>query len=297
LIAVGGDAQWHPLGSAFVIAVADPRTAFLLTATHSIDHAVAIDQPRPRHAATLPDILVPDRPRVIGLKRTRICALVTDPEPSAIAELETAWALGAHDVALLLVRIPEAYPGRFVGQLPIDFSPVPIGTQLLAIGYPGTKARFAAPPDYDNFRFSVTLDTTLERRPTTVLEHCPTGSGIHRWPGFFVDCAFDSGMSGGPLIELRDSLPVVRGLVGGDLSAGEDHAIGSGLRAFASILWPALATPIGVNVCFDTDPTLKVVGNLLDMVRFGLIDDRGNALAHLRLLDAAPQIIARWENG
>src|SRR5437867_3454174 len=53
IFAVAGDARWEPVGTAFVIAVLEPKTALLLTAAHNIRFVMGIDSPHTQHHWTV----------------------------------------------------------------------------------------------------------------------------------------------------------------------------------------------------------------------------------------------------
>lgn len=153
---------------------------------------------------------------------------------------------------------------------------------MMAVGYPGMLAESTA--DFEKREFLGQLRLELQCRFGSVVKKCPTGIGIHKWPGFLVSCPLDSGMSGGPLIDLSGAVPTARGIVGGDVSeTAEDGTRGSGIQAFASMLWPAMLTPTQIALEAE-DGTLLVPENarLIDLVRHGLIDDLGRSQEHVR---------------
>ena len=43
MMAVKSDAHWHPIGTAFVVAVPDSITAFLLTAAHNLHRVLELE--------------------------------------------------------------------------------------------------------------------------------------------------------------------------------------------------------------------------------------------------------------
>ena len=157
------------------------------------------------------------------------------------------------------------------------------------------EARFSSEPNYDLPRFEVTFKKSLQRRSGKVLRVCQQGSGIHTWPGFLVDIPLDSGMSGGVIIEAEANTPIVRGVIGGDLSESrEDQASGSGAQAFCSMLWPTLATQISMDLQKeDSEPV--TISRVLDLVAQGVIDDRGQPLEHFRSQASDSGYVVWWE--
>ncbi len=296
VVAVDRTSTWHCLGTAFVVARADGRTAFLLTAAHVIKAAIDIAAPRPLHHPTTPDFLRVHDERRVSLNHLSIVTVLVEPGPTACAEVEHAWMLDAHDVALILARIPETQEPRFVGGLGVDPSPVEVGTQLEVVGYPGMRAESL--PD-DELRDNAILTLPLTHRSTTVTEKFPHGYGINRWPGFKVDIPLESGMSGGPFLEVRDGSAIVRGLVNSDLTEATDlGAAAMGQMAFGSTLWPALGTPMdmsGLTIRFGSDETRLPIASFLDLFRYGAIMDYGETLEHFRMIPAGAEHQISWQ--
>src|SRR5207248_2873515 len=125
--------------------------------------------------------------------------------------------------------------------LPIDPSPVLPGTTVHATGYAGLP--LTERHDWEGQIFRVRLERRLELRQGLVVERHLGGLRQFKWPVFQVDTSLDSGMSGGPILELRGNEPIVRGVICGDLTLGDNPGVGSGAQAFATELWPTLMMP------------------------------------------------------
>jgi hypothetical protein len=202
----------------------------------------------------------------------------------------------AFDVALMLVRIRPDEDVDFPYRFALDSRPIAEGTPIIAAGYPRMRAYFTTPPNYETEDFQCTVALQLQTRGGRAVRVCPQGVGINRWPGFLVDMSFDSGMSGGPVIDLSGAIPLVRGIVGADLSEMlEDGAQGSGVQAFASMVWPAMITETQLAFV-DEDEHLVVSGpsRLLDLVRHGIVDDHGRAHQHVRFHQTATHLEYAW---
>jgi hypothetical protein len=162
----------------------------------------------------------------------------------------------------------------------------------MAVGFPKMTVE-NGDQDPNTGLFRVTAGTLLERRSGTVTELCLPDTTMYRGPGFLVDCPFGAGMSGGPVLEVRPGGDVmtVRGLITGDLTdQSEEQGRGSGLRAFASMLTPALImkTRVGID---GVEGAVKVI----DLVRHGFIDERGGALEHVQIVELPDgQFTLRW---
>jgi hypothetical protein len=145
------------------------------------------------------------------------------------------------------------------------------------------RAEFTSPPDYEALDFRVGLGLPFVTRIGKVVSIHPQGFGICRWPGFRVDTSFDSGMSGGPVIDLSGAIPLVRGIVCADMSGQfEDGTRIEGHQGFASMLWPAMTINPQITLLGE-DGNLLVSedSRLLDFVRCGVVDDHGQAHEHV----------------
>src|SRR2546430_2592679 len=176
LIAIAGDARWHPVGTAFVVAAADSKRALLLTAAHNLTYVEEkIDDPGSRHHPATPPEFVPAPPERINLKRTRVVALLALASASILVEMVEGWYHRELDVALLLVTIRPDQDATFPVHLPVDTRPIAPGTPVMGVGYPKMSADFSEPPDYPAERFRVKLDLNLVYRTGTVSALRPPG--------------------------------------------------------------------------------------------------------------------------
>jgi hypothetical protein len=296
IITVAGDAQWHTVGTAFVIAVPEPKVALLLTAAHNLRFIQRIDMPQDRHHPTVVPEFHSQSQSWVNLSDTYVYLLARNGTTGALAEMVRSWCMDAFDVALMLVRIGPDDDIDFPYRFALDSRPIAADTPIMAVGYPRMRAYFTAPPNYETQDFRCEVALQLQTRVGKVVRVCPQGAGINRWPGFLVDTSFDSGMSGGPVIDLSGAVPLVRGLVGADMSERlEDGAQGSGVQAFASMIWPAMITETQLAF-IDEHEHLVVPGpsRLLALVRHGIVDDHGRAHQHVRFRQTATHLEYAW---
>jgi trypsin-like peptidase len=284
LVAVTNDAKWHEVGTAFVIAALDSKRALLLTAAHNLKAVHQLDGP-PRHHPATPAVFLPRPQEWINLKTTHVYALLKSPSEMLVLEIASSWFNWGLDAALLLATIRPEQDATFAMHFPLDSRPIAVGTPVMAVGYPGMKA--TSTPEYEKNDFRAQIKLNLEYRRGTVVALRPHGDTIHKWPGFLLSCALDSGMSGGPVIDLSGDVPLVRGIVGGDLSETVGDATrGSGAQAFVSMLWPAMITKMRqteITVVRPNQASLVLTdASLLEIVRAGIVDDRGRAHEHAR---------------
>jgi len=110
-----------------------------------------------------------------------------------------------------------------------------------------------------------------------------------------VDIAFDSGMSGGPLIELFGSTPVVRAMVSADVSESPRTGVeASGAHAFASLLLPIAGLRVyGTSITF-ADGTQLDDPSVLDLIKNGVIKHYGDVLETLRIEDVDGRVTVTW---
>lgn len=296
LFAVASDARWHPVGTAFVIAVPEPKTALLLTAAHNLRFVQKIDAPHNLHHSTIAPEFRPVPQSRADLSHTTVYVFVKSNGKFALAEMTRSWFKEAFDVALMLVKIRPNDDVTFKYQIALDSTPIKEGTSIMAAGYPLMNANFTAEPSYETKDFRVGVELQLQTRGGKVIKVCPQGDGINRWPGFLVGCPFDSGMSGGPVIEFSGSIPLVRGIVSSDISEKtENNAQGSGSRAFASMLWPAMMIKTQIALANENGDLIAPENSqLLDLVRWGLVDDHGKAHKHVKVSQTTTGFAYSW---
>jgi hypothetical protein len=294
IVAVTSNAQWHPIGTSFVVAAPDAKTAFLLTAAHNLSYVQSLNDPTQTFHPTTPPEFRPRAPKWLNLDRADVYVCLARPSRAVLVELVRAWFLEAFDVALVLVKIREDDDDTFTEKLALNTAPIEPGCPVMAVGYPGLRAK--GEPDFETQQFLGYLQMQLQCRYGKVQKTCPGGVGIHKWPGFLVSCPFDSGMSGGPIIDLSAPVPTVRGIVGGDITeTPEDGSRGSGIQAFASMLWTAMAIPTQIALESKDGTTLVPRdARLLDLVRHGLIDDHGRSHEHVLIEERDGKLGCRW---
>ena len=297
LIAVTKDAHWHPVGSSFVVAVPEPKRALLLTAAHNLDMVCQLDMPRARHHSSALAEFLPQQQEWTNLANTRLYALLPRPTgDSTLVEMLQGWYSTSLDVAVLLVELKAEQKQSFSRWFALDTRPIESGTRVMAVGYNEMNPHFLEPPNYETGTFRIEVGLNLQTRSGHVTEVCPQGAGIHRWPGFLVSFALDSGMSGGPVIDLSNEIPLVRGLIGGDVGEdAEDGTRGSGIRPFVGMLWPSMIIKTHINLAQEGAASATATdATLLDLVRYGVVNDRGRAHEHVQIIQQGPKALLRW---
>lgn len=229
------------------------------------------------------------------LQATNVHAILHLDSTAIITNMVRAWTFPGLDITAMVVEIPSDEEGTFPVKFDIDTRPIVEGTPVMAVGYPAMEAEHVDPPELvANCRVNLTLP--LQYRTGSVIRVCRKGEGIYSWPGFFVDFPFDSAMSGGPVIDLSAQTPLVRGIVCGDMSEDSyDPKRGSGLRAFASTLWPAMLIETHMLLKKrDGTNTPTNETRLMDFIKHGLIKDVGQAHLHIRQIEPSPGAESSW---
>ena len=282
IISIGPDAAWTPFGTCFVVALLQPKRAIALTAAHNLDYLASLESRGTRHHPTTPPEFQ-NASDWIELKRTRPSVLASGKTGPVIGEVTHARWNDASDVGLVLLTLPEDEDAVFEGKCVLDTRPLSGGEQVVAFGYHGMSAPFTAEPDYKRSDIRIRMEWELSSRPGPVVEVHPNGTGMYKWPGFLVGAALDSGMSGGPVLDLSSA---VRGVVCGDMSEdAEAGAAGSGARAFASALWPSMAIRPSIAVS-SPEGSPEIDGNapFFEWARHGLVEDRGASHEHVKIV-------------
>jgi hypothetical protein len=212
-----------------------------------------------------------------------------------IAEMIKVWLKPECDIAAILVSIAPDIDSKFPSLIAIDTRLIDAGTPVMAVGYPVMEADFTEPPDYDAVKLKVGVKFRMVYKLGKVTQLCPEGVGIHKWPGFLVDFPFDSGMSGGPVVDLSSAVPTVRGLIGGDISeVPQQEMHGSGSQAFTTMIWLAMIIKTQITFLKDDGQQLIEDAQLVDLARHGIINDKGFAQNHIRSAEISAGIVKYW---
>jgi hypothetical protein len=260
------------IGTAFII-YGVGKQAIALTAAHNVQAIERIERPYDRCHPTTPPMFRFQESR-IAFKDTQMRIAYPDLDGNIhLPRVNNAYFLPHHDIAICTIFIGNDEPKDLVfdQRFEVDSSPPLKGTAITAIGY---KELSVASHRIVGRRALVHYTEMLVRRPGTVIEVYPD-RGPRNQPGPCFQCStpFDSGMSGGPILELTDEKTVAIGVISSDFSFEYPHR-GSGESALASILKPVMNVHL-------IEETLHQVGGptLWDFQRKGLIRDRGNSIA------------------
>jgi hypothetical protein len=283
----------EPIGTAFVIGVPPSgKAAFLLTAKHVLDPVLVKERAVAPHHASTPPMFRPPPPRWIDMRRTGLRLFPPGPEGTVTPTVLRCWHTSALDVALLMAAVPDDSPFVFTRALGLDARPVEQGTPVAVWGYPRMNVTALG---HAGDQVQAELEYDLEAREGMVRESVlHVVDGFAR-PGFLVDVPFDSGMSGGPILDRTMWPPRARGVIGRDISLTEDQSLGSGLRAWASELWPVMMTPTELVIDSGDGTLLAENATLADLARLGMIDDSARSHEHLHEEETADgQRLLHW---
>ena len=304
LFAVARDATWYPLGTCFVVAITGAgEAAFALTARHNLTTAVDLLRLRRHrsHSSALREFVPEQQQFSLGDRLGEIYAVVPEAVPAGTqlthgpqspANLTHAWLSQAGDVAL--IRLQTVEPSRFHVTLKLNSYPLYVGEAIAAFG--NIPHIFAQTQNHDEQQFTATAGMKWQRRDGVVTQQCLNGYSIHKWAGYLGSTPFDSGMSGGPVL---DAQMRVRGLVGGDMSLNpDDGAAGSGAGSFIVDLTAMYFVRPDVSVegpdKSGTEITVQPGESLLEWVRHGFIDDSAEPHINLSISEDADGAELFW---
>jgi hypothetical protein len=281
IVAINSKWRVEAIGTAFVV-LAFGKYAIALTAAHCLQHIARLDAPYPRSYNSVPPWL--PRPVVTDIDLEDYKGRVLYPDATGNYQalyLAKAYAIQPSDIAVCRLEVPHKLETtvKFEKRLIIDSSPPKAHTNVIAVGY----ADMTFPdPDMEVLGDDAAhgkISLKLNRRPGRVLEVYETrGPRNESYPCFTSSIPFDSGMSGGPVLDMSDGRACAIGVISYDLSLGASNA-GCGECAVSSILWPAMATKMkGEELDDITAPSL------IDFERVGLVEDRGKAHQHIKFM-------------
>ena len=276
----------EPIGTAFII-YTEGKKAIALTAAHNLRAIDSLDHPYETCHPTMPQEF---RAVVRSIDFRTVTPRVLFPHQDGgifTPRITRGYVLLPADIAVLTLFIPNTLPDDLVfsEKLVIDSSPPRAGTPIKIVGYNNMSAN--PQQDATGTRFTGRFD----HREGEIIEVFRTrGPRNKPWPCFQCNTPIDSGMSGSPLLDTSGDHDVAVGIASSDSSLVPSGAA-SGADAFASILWPAMMIRLeheslgGMN-----DPTL------IDLVRQGLITDKGRAHEHIQvsLATTSERRLMRW---
>jgi Trypsin-like peptidase domain len=271
ILVIQHDGHMNAIGTCFVVS-GTGRDAIALTAKHNIDYVMQIDGSRDIHAPTTPPEF-----RVVEFQRrwknlTAFVALWVPDDQIIPCDLVQAWFVETgHDLAAVLLKIPDRHNATFTKRLRIDSRGPRVGDQVRAAGYPGVVL---VNPREDEDGVIVQQSFNL---PLTFVEATVTRSydaGEQRFvkgPCVELDCELEHGMSGGPIFTVDDLGAVIACAM---VTSGTSWA----QEGIGSLLYPALS--LGVSA----EPVLGIgeTPALVDAQRVGLISDVAEAYRHLK---------------
>lgn len=275
------DGKHVHIGTGFVIAAMGTH-AVVITAGHVLLDVIH------RTIPPSPPSLFPDENRqpltaVAGKKHEHYVLFNTGTE-TFLGEVTHAWGCQTSDLAILCIDVPATTKAKVTLQLSINSMGPEVGEKISAHGYfdikdksadlipPGLEALFT---DLMNGDLPSLAEGRMASLQGQVVERFPDGVALVRSACFRVDQPFNSGMSGGPIIQWINETPVVCGVISHDDS---DNAYGTGKWAIASELGRILDLNLTSNGQYPLSyASASVSGtpirSLRDLVRLGVIKD------------------------
>lgn len=233
------DREIHGIGNAAIILARGDR-ALALTAAHvaeEVGRVAARDSPF-RDLSSARSASLNFRSRVNTMLGERHCGgeqdIVLIPEAGPPT-------YGGYDIATLHVQ--RAPSGRFPLEHYFGLKLVPpqVGDMVCAIGCQGYERR----PELDSNEAAHMFEAQQRVIPARVTSATCEGQSLAPGPVFEVDADFEPGLSGAPVVMIRDERLLLCGLVctGGAVSG----------RATVAAIWPSLALDVSERVQGQTE--------------------------------------------
>ncbi|MFQ5663711.1 MAG: hypothetical protein ACE5HL_07760 [Terriglobia bacterium] len=175
------------------------------------------------------------------------------------------------DVAAALLRISDDYEAQFTHRLAINSYGPDEGDHVRAVGYQEmlTSDHLI---DAEGITAQQTIDLPLKSTLGVVQHRYERGEHrLVKWPCFELNCSLDPGMSGGPIISIRDDRNVI---ACGVIASGVSYSA----EGIASIIYPAM--PIRIDASFPFLATKRP--SLLDCTRKKMLEDVARAYNYLQ---------------
>lgn len=277
------DREHIHIGTGFVIAAMGAH-AVVITAAHVLlDIIHRVTPPTP--PTLFPDSSNEPLTAISSIKHEHY-VLFNVGTQTLVGEVTHAWGCQLSDLAILCIDIPLESNTKITQQLAINSTGPQVADKISVHGYFDVKDKSAdlIPSGFESLiRYAMNGDLPalaegyLASLNGQVKERFPDGVPLVRGACFRVDQPFNSGMSGGPVIQWINEVPVVCGVISHDDS---DSAYGTGKWAIASELGRLLDLNLLVNGQYPLSYTSASVAPtpircLRDLVRLGVIKDLG----------------------
>lgn len=268
------------LGSAFVVATLG-RQALFMTAAHVVREAVRLEGRRSKHHSTTPPEFLTSKDTKELLQMVNLYVNYRENETKGhLANIAHIYINGPSDIALMAAEFGPDIPENvlFISKLAIDSSPPKIGIPIIAAGYGDSKMDLST--DSNTGLGKARFKHKLDYRHGNVIESLGRNDPSFRFgPGFRIDTAISSGMSGGPVLNKNYGDQIVAcGINASDISLiDSSENSGSGVRATCHALWPAMA----ITIEHAKIDSVEGPARFLELVKRGFVSDLGNPTEHI----------------
>jgi len=275
------DGEYVHIGTGFVIAAMGAH-AVVITAAHVLLDVIQRTIPQS------PPSLFPDANRktlsAVATKKHEHFVLFNMGSETFLGEVTHAWGCQTSDLAILCIDAPATTNTKIIHQISISSRGPQVGEKISVHGYFDIKDKSAdiIPSGFEpliRHSMSGQLPALVEGQMASirghVVERFPDGVALVRSACFRVDQPFNSGMSGGPIIQWYNDIPFVCGVISHDDS---DNAYGTGKFAIASELGTILDLNLTSNGQYPLSYASASVSNtpircLRDLAQLGVIKD------------------------
>src|SRR5271157_4484990 len=158
-----------------------------------------------------------------------------------------------------------------IKRLPMTVAPPTEGSEITALGYPGTKMEIRR-NDLEVTEIKLMITPTVSTGRVLQIHRSLRDSKMLNFPCFSVDAKFTSGMSGGAVFNDEKELC---GLVSSGTEGDMEELIS---YSNAASIWPIMITKLYLNPGGLSPPGLEIGREyrILDLARMGYLDFRGH---------------------
>lgn len=273
------------IGTVFIIGAMGAE-AIGITARHSIEYAMRYEPPnRAISSPGTPFLLEPSERQFSRIELRCMLELGLPPMLGKVpAELEAIYSHKDTDIAYVHLRLAEGHRdvSRITSALPVLSTSVKKGEPVRVVGFhqdgltdDQRKVR-GLPQDaaVDPAAFSL-LTAKLKTEAAEVVELLQDGYLDCRFPMFRVNCAFESGLSGGAVLVERDGEWVAAGMICRDHQEeveGGGTGRASGLAACAAVISASLSVPLpDVKYQSSVSKESQSLARVRDLVDLGVL--------------------------
>ena len=273
------------IGTVFIVG-AMGKDAIGITARHSIEYALRFEPAKRVNSAPGTPFQVATQKKEFSQVELR-CAFDLGLPPmlgKAPADVVDFYDHPTSDIAYVHLRLAEGHRdvSRFENAIPMLSGSLELNETVRVIGFhqdcmTHEQRKVGGLPrlgSTDPAAFTL-IRATLKNQAAEIVELMPDGYLDSKFPLFRVNCPFESGLSGGPVLVEREGRLIAAGMVCRDqqeVSDSSQSGRASGNAACAAVLSSSLDVPLRDVICEPTageEP--KSLNHVRDLVEYGVL--------------------------